>query len=207
VDDRIRKVRAELLTVDHQDVNGRTVFGLGVHQGLGQAMGGMENNSVLSSRAYGRADNSFTKVTASLARAQNVTNRIALIGRFSGQYAEDSIVAGEQWSIGGPDSVHGHESGVYLGDDGYTANLESRVTVLSTAKSKYQLLAFGDYGAIRTKHPTISQKKSNHIAGTGLGFYADVNGAFDVRADYGVPVGTKTGSGNPLITFEVKYKF
>jgi hemolysin activation/secretion protein len=102
--------------------------------------------------------------------------------------------------------VHGHQSGTYLGDDGYTVNLEARYTLFSTKKSKYQLLAFGDHGMIRTKKPVLGQKDSEKLSGTGLGFYADINGMFDVRVDYGVPVGTKTGD-DSIVSFEVKYKF
>jgi hemolysin activation/secretion protein len=52
----------------------------------------------------------------------------------------------------------------------------------------------------------LGQKDTQKLSGTGLGFYADINGMFDVRVDYGVPVGRKTGD-DYIVSFEVKYKF
>ncbi len=205
-DDRIRKARVELFTFDHQDLKGRTLLGLGIHQGLGEEMGAMKNDSPRSSRPYGKADNTFTKFTPSFARVQSVTDKILLVGRLSGQYTTDPVVAGEQWSIGGVDSVHGHQSGTYLGGGGYMKKMEERYTLLSPKKSKYQLLAFGDHGLVHTQKPDQDTKAVERLSGTGLGFYADINGMFDVRLDYGVPVGKKTGD-DSIVSFEVKYKF
>jgi hemolysin activation/secretion protein len=205
VDDRVRKVRAELFNLDHQDMSGRTILGLGVHKGLGEKLGGMKNDAPLSSRSFAKADNSFTKITPSFARAQSINDRIMLIGRLSGQYAVDPLVAGEQWSIGGMDSVHGHQSGVFLGDHGYTANLEARVTVLKTPKSTYQMLFFGDHGMIKIKKPVLGQKAKESISGTGVGLYAKIYD-YNFRIDWGVPVGQKTGDSS-IVSFTVKYDF
>lgn len=206
IDDRVRKLRLELFNLDAKDASGRTLVSFGVHQGLGEALGGMPNHSLLSSRAFAMADDQFTKFTPSILRAQQLSDQVSIIARLSGQYSVNPLVAGEQWSIGGIDSVHGHQSSVYLGDDGYTANVQLQWTLSAKESTVYQLMAFADNGMIRIKTPMLDQQETQNISGVGLGFYVGVNNMFDLRLDFGVPIGTKTSS-DSISSFEVKYKF
>ncbi len=205
-DDHIRKLRVELFNLDTRSINGRTLLSLGVHQGLGEGFGGMPHDSLRSSRSFAKADNRFTKVTPSIVRAQKINDRLMLVGRVSGQYSFHPLVAGEQWPIGGVNSVHGHQSAVYLGDDGFTANIETRITLLSAKKNLYQLLFFGDHGMIHIQEPTFSQRSKRNISGVGVGIYTGINDMFDIRMDWGIPVGPSTGD-NSVFYFEIKYKF
>lgn len=206
IEDRVRKLRFEFFNFDKQGVNGRTLANFGYHQGLGGFMGGMDSDSALSSRSFAKADNVFSKFTLGAARVQSLGKRLTVVGRAASQFSFNPLVAGEQWAIGGMDSVHGHQAGTFLGDNGYTANLETRYTLFSTDKSKYQFLVFGDYGAIHIKRPTFSQNAWEHLGGTGIGLYANIHEWIDARVDWGIPIGQKTGD-NSILYFQVKYSF
>lgn len=206
VDDRVRKIRIGVANIDTQDLKGRTIATFEVHQGLGEVAGAMKNSSLLSSRSFSKADNNFTHLNPTLLRAQSITDRWLLIGRLSGQYGFEPQVAGEQWAIGGMNSVHGHQASVYLGDSGFTTNLESRYTLLKTKRSKYEFLLFGDQGTTYLDKPALRQKARKTIAGAGVGLGADLYDALDVRLDWGFPIGPVT-SDKSIFYFEVQYSF
>src|SRR5699024_11905223 len=60
LEDRVRKLRLGV-ALDRADLSGRTLLSLDLHRGLGENLGGMDNGSSLSSRAFAGADNDFTK--------------------------------------------------------------------------------------------------------------------------------------------------
>jgi len=205
IDDRIRKLRIEPINIDEQDLTGRTLASLGIHQGLGEDFKGMTNDSILSSRSYAMADDNFTKFVPSLARVQSINNRLTVVSRVSGQYSHAPLVAGEEWAIGGMDSVHGFESGQYLGDDGLSANLETSYTLFSTLKTKYSFLLFADHGSVWLMKPTVGEKEFYNISGSGVGLDANIYDV-DARLDWGYPIGPTDGGGS-TIYFQIKYSF
>jgi len=201
--DQIRKLRLAY-NVDTRDGLGRTFYSFGVHQGLGESLGGMPSESTLSSRSFARADNDFTKVTSDLTRVQRVNSHLYLIGRLSGQYSFLPLVAGEQWSIGGANSVRGHVQSTYLGDDGFTANLEGRLSL--SPDNRYQLAMFVDHGQIHIKKPLLGQENTQSLSGMGLGIRASVLDSLDLRLDWGVPLGQNTGN-DSLLYAQTVYSF
>ncbi|MBF0254633.1 MAG: hypothetical protein HQL11_05895 [Candidatus Omnitrophica bacterium] len=207
IEDRVRKLRVEVINFDQQDLTGRSLLTLGVHHGFGEAFGAMKDDSVLSSRSFAKADNDFTKMTAGFARVQGLAEDFLIVGRVSGQYTFDTLVAGEQWAIGGMDSVHGYDAASFLGDHGFTANLEGRWTMFEPNKSSYQLLGFFDVGKIFLDRPTIDQRDALHIAGTGVGIDANIEEVWNIRVDWGIPVGPHQDEEVSKFYFRVKYDY
>ncbi|WP_243836276.1 ShlB/FhaC/HecB family hemolysin secretion/activation protein [Modicisalibacter xianhensis] len=188
--DRVRKVRLGI-SIDSTDLQGRTLLSLDVHQGLGDRLGGMDDNALLSSRSYARADNDFTKLTFDLARLQRLNDRWLVVPRLYGQYAFDSLVAGEQWAVGGFHSVLGHPASAFSGDSGYTASLEGRYSLLG--EDHYQLIVRADHGRVFVRQPYLGQADDRDISGAGLGLRAQPWESLELRVDYGVPIGSETG--------------
>ncbi|KAF0094795.1 MAG: Polypeptide-transport-associated domain protein ShlB-type [Puniceicoccaceae bacterium 5H] len=186
-EDNIRKLQLGL-SFDDKDSSGRTMASAKIHQGLGEVLGGMESDSTDSSRGDARADNVFTKLSFDVARLQRINDRMYLIARFSGQIAANTLVASEEWSIGGANSVRGFPQGIHLGDHGYTANLESRYTVFKSTND-YQLVAFVDQGAVYLKNPLQHQADSYSIGGAGVGTRVAIGEHASIRADVAVPFG------------------
>lgn len=189
-DDRIRKLRATY-SIDHSERRGRTLFNVSLHQGLGKALGGMENDSPMSSRAIAGADNQFTKLSFDLAQVYSFSPRFRLIPQVSGQYAFDSLVSSEQWGIGGYGSVVGHTLSAFSGDSGITLSAEARYQFLAHAPA-WQLIGRIDNGFVMVKDTFIGQESSNEISGALIGvMYAPGNG-LELRLDYAQPLGDET---------------
>jgi hemolysin activation/secretion protein len=203
-EDKIRKLRFGL-SLDNTDLYGRTLASVNLHYGLGEALGGMDDEAELSSRAYARADNNFTKVTFDLARLQRITPRLVLIPRFYGQYSLDSLVSSEQWSVGGITSVAGHAPSVYSGDNGFTASLESRYQMFRD-NDRYQVFARLDHGEVFIKEPYLDQKDSEQLTGATFGVQARPIDSIELRVEYAVPISEKTEDGSYLYA-QARYRF
>lgn len=193
-EDRIRKLRLGM-EYDKSMAGGRTAFSADLHVGLGENFGAMANDSLLSSRAFARADNEFIKATADFSWIQLMSQRLSFITQLAGQYSFQPVVVGEQWSIGGANSVRGHSESRY-GDDGFTANLEARYSILPKSNNHYQLVVFADYGSIHVKRPTIGTEQSQQLAGIGIGTRIDLNERINLRLDWGFPLGKEEEEGS-----------
>jgi len=124
---------------------------------------------------------------------------LSLIVRGEGQVSSNTLVVGEQFSLGGPDSVRGYAVGEYLSDMGYRLNTELRLSPLLD-KGLLQAVFFVDAGVGRIQDvlPEKGEKKEGSLTGTGFGVRVhkdySVRGknagplGFDVRADVGFPL-------------------
>jgi len=188
--DKIRKLSIGA-NLDTRNLNGRTYASFHLQQGLGEMLGGMKDDDVLSSRSYANADNVFTKFVGSVTRLQTLRPNLFLIAHFAAQYSLDSLVAGEEIYAGGANSVRGHPESAFAGDDGFILNVETRYSFLP-GNGKYQLAAFFDHGEVHTKHPVLGQESWHRISGAGIGLRATPLSRLELRADIAVPVGDRT---------------
>ena len=190
IDDKIRKLRLGA-ALDSQDLSGSSLLSLELHQGLGETLGGMQDDSLDSSRAFAGADNDFTKLTMSVMRIQRLSPRLVAVPSLFAQYAFDSVVSGEQFSVGGANSVKGHPPAVYSGDSGITASLEGRYDLLAD-DSRFQLIGSLGHGRIDIRTPVQDQDDSQAISGASLGVLATPLPSLELRLEWGVPLGSRT---------------
>ncbi len=206
--DRIRVLRGK---ADYKRFaeDTRDFVSVTLSQGFGSLFGGTKNNSTVTSRTG--ADDLFTKAAIDWVRVRLIPqpyflpHRYSLIIAGSAQISANSLVVGEQFSVGGPDSVRGYPLGEFLGDNGYRFSSELRISPF-TDPEKIQTAIFLDHGASFTKEDT------NHSL-TGIGFGVRINfpGAirlqepdsetetpgyfidyrFQIRADIGFPIGDR----------------
>ena len=193
------------INYDRTDQSGRnfaTIYGF---QGLGEILGGMENNDPLATRPG--ADNRFTKGTLSLGRIHDLSDKVFLILRGSGQIATGPLPIIEQYLLGGPDSVRGYQLGERLGDEGYSVSGEARLRLMKY----FQLAAFVDHGGVRSRNPSPGEKKTQFLTGAGPG--ARVNLPYyesSLRFDVGFPIeppralgGSISGGSSPTFYIQV----
>jgi hemolysin activation/secretion protein len=92
----------------------------------------------------------------------------------NGQYTEDVLVSGEQYGIGGPDSVRGYQLREVAGDRGYSGQAElytpdfARGTGL-TDDYKLRALGFYDWGTVSNNAPLAGELTRDSIASFGVG--------------------------------------
>lgn len=203
-EDKIRKLRFGL-NLDNSDLYGRTLASVGLHYGLGEALGGMEDESTMSSRAVAEADNRFTKFTFDVARLQQLTPRFLIIPRIAWQYSIDSLVSSEQWGIGGMNSVVGHAPSTYSGDHGFTASLEGRYQIFK-GDDRYQFTARMDHGQVWLKETYVDQDDHQDLTGAAIGVLARPIPSVDLRLDVGIPL-SETTEDSSYIYAQARYRF
>ncbi len=177
--------------------------------GLGDALGGLSEDDPAASRAD--ADNGFSRLSLSLARVQRLSQTFSILATASGQVSSDSMVSGEEWQIGGANSVRGFAPGEASGDSGYSSSIELRVTPFE----KHRPLAFVgfiDHGYVDRRNPAVFQPKNTEFTGAGLGMryhHSDKRVKSDLRLDIGWSVNpTKNTLGDdPVIYVSTGFHF
>ena len=105
---------------------------------------------------------------------------------FNGQYTGDALVSGEQYGIGGPDSVRGYLLRELAKDKGYSAQLELQTPVYMPSiglPDSLQLrgLGFCDYGSVRNNETQPSDREA--LASAGLGLRLSYGKLMSLRVD------------------------
>ena len=109
--------------------------------------------------------------------------------RWDGQYTEDALVAGEQFGLGGADSVRGFGERYTANDKGYKTNFElytpdwgKRLLALPDARLRF--LAFYDTGWLRRNKPLPGEMEAASLDSIGLGLRFGYKSNFSLRLDF-----------------------
>ncbi|MEK7286083.1 MAG: ShlB/FhaC/HecB family hemolysin secretion/activation protein [Nitrospirota bacterium] len=166
---------------------GKSYANVTMTNGIGSFWGGMGENDPQVSRTG--AGGAFTRLNLSYMRFQPMNESWSIMGRLSGQLADDSLVAGEEWQVGGPNSVRGFSPGQAAGDEGFNVGLEFLASPFAN-KAIAQFAAFVEQGAAYRKIPVAGQGKKHDLLGAGVGFRSmfDFYGDIDFRLDIGFPI-------------------
>ena len=150
-------------------------------------MGATQEDDLFASRLG--ADNGFNRFGLDFARQQPLNTSLLALIRLSGQWSNNSLLASQEWQIGGADSVRGYAPGEAAGDYGYKASLELRVAPLND-KEILQLATFVDHGRAYRKQAVAGSKERAELTGVGVGVYSHMtfHVPIDLRLDIGWPV-------------------
>ena len=109
-------------------------------------------------------------------------------GRMSFQYSPDLLVPGEQFGIGGIDSVRGFYEREVVGDRGYqgqaeiyTPDVGNRIPANGV---RMRALAFYDWGAVRRNDPVFPEIPRQGISSAGVGVRVGWRNNVSLRFDY-----------------------
>ncbi len=138
------------------------------------------------SRAGANASYTIFRYGANYVRAfgKEWQARVAL----NGQYSTDALVTGEQFGLGGPDSVRGYLLREVANDTGhaaqfevYTPNLASRMGLNDNYRAK--LLGFYDFGSVERNHALPGEQTGKFIASAGVGLRVGYGKSVSLRVD------------------------
>jgi len=205
--DRIRTVNIALDS-SFNILGGNSIIAAKITQGLGSFMGGLKNGSVDASR-YG-GDNQFVRMVLSAAHSQPISSHWSVYGSVSGQWADDSLVTGEQLQIGGEGSVRGYVPGEQTGDYGYRGSVELRYTHQGTLP--WVAYSFIDHAHVWRYLPFVTQNKGDALTGAGLGLttqYKFYDLATNIIADVAWPITPPNSSlgKKPVANFSVSTSY
>ncbi|MDB5808716.1 MAG: peptidase [Betaproteobacteria bacterium] len=139
-----------------------------------------------ASRADARAGYRIARYGAHYTRAlpNDWQARLQMLG----QYTPDALVAGEQFGVGGPDSVRGflvrevaNDRGNQMNAEIYTPNVASK---LGWTDAQVRLLAFSDWGWLGRNQAQPGESNQQSIGSVGVGVRVTASQRFVMRADY-----------------------
>lgn len=141
----------------------------------------------------------------------------SLQGRLSGQISSEKLIATEQFTIGGVDSVRGYLESTELGDNGAFASLELRTPQLKQYISQHlfsdyikDFYAFGfvDAGVTRVYDATNGDS-TRDLLSAGLGFKLKSTGGLFTNLDYAHAYNdaVQVDKGDDRLHFRVGYEW
>lgn len=152
--------------------------------------GGSKNSSDAYQAPGGRAGASadFRILRYNFSLRQSLPSAWQAQIRFSGQYTEDALISGEQFGIGGVESVRGFNEREILNDRGYRTSVELQSPdigkYMGTEDLPVRLVGFYDAGWVQRNHALPGERTNIAIASTGIGVRMALGGRAQVRLDY-----------------------
>ncbi|GMQ96464.1 MAG: hypothetical protein BMS9Abin15_0135 [Gammaproteobacteria bacterium] len=196
-------------------------------RGIGNFLGSMESNDPqdpqVGSRRGGsgtKAGGKFNKISINYSRLQTMGKNTSLLVRLGGQFSNDLLFSGEQFAMGGPDSVRAYVPSQFLTDSGgyftaeYLMNAPGFTDTVSPFKGRrwgevLQASIFLDYAHGAVNDPLSSQQKNIELIGYGFGLNFNLPGEFQARWSAGIPLsGRRPADGDePQFFFDVTAHF
>jgi hemolysin activation/secretion protein len=173
----------------------RSQFSLGI---------GAFNATVNDSGTDGR----FFSWLGQLQYVQSLGQDAILIGRIAAQLSNSSLLAIEQFSIGGVDTVRGYRQNRLVGDNGVVGSIEVRLPIVREPEGigLIQIAPFFDIGTVWNNSGTAL--KPSTLASIGLGLRWQIGSVATIRLDYGLPLNRTNQPGNSIedngFTFSVR---
>lgn len=112
----------------------------------------------------------YTRLNLSLSRIQGLTQRFSLYGAMHMQYSFQTLLATEQFGVGGPDVGRGYDPSEIVGDQGLDGKIELRfdTTPGYLFLQAVQYYLFYDAGIIKNKDD-VSLPNQQSLTSTGFG--------------------------------------
>ncbi|MBI3515452.1 MAG: ShlB/FhaC/HecB family hemolysin secretion/activation protein [Proteobacteria bacterium] len=209
LNDRIRTIQFGALYDFVDDWDGINVFDLHVSRGL-DIIGARTTGSANLSRANGRSD--FAKLIGDAQRVQSLGGDWSALLAVTGQYGFGSLLASEQFGIGGVNFVRAYDPAELTGDRGIAGKIELQYGErlgLSWLAS-YQLYGYYDAGRVWNQAPLAGENAaaSATAAGAGVRFTISeqISGTLEVAKPLTRSVAT-AGDRDPRVFFGLVARF
>lgn len=168
---------------DWRGPSGRTIFQMAWAQGLG----GTGSSDPLVSRVG--ATGTFSRFNFDVARIHRLDEGLYGVLRGSAQIATTPLYVGEQYALGGPDTVRGYQQAELLGDNAYLIGAELRWSPFRDMRDRFQLAAFIDHGGVSlNRRQPGDLPRGNHLTGAGVGLRWGFTESSNLRLDLGFPI-------------------
>lgn len=150
--------------------------------------GGHDGRAADFERARAGADHRYVVIRYGASYQRQLKGDWQLRVAAGGQHTGDALVAGEQYGIGGADTVRGYEPRELASDRGYSAQLELHTPELAGRVGlpdghRLRLLAFLDGGAVQRNRVLPGEFISDAIGSVGIGLRWSVGRRASLRLD------------------------
>lgn len=123
-----------------------------------------------------------------------------LVMRGDLQLSLNSLVAQEQFGLGGSQTVRGYRQDQLLTDNGFLASTEVRIPMIRLPEqdSIVHIIPFVDFGMGWNTGNARPNTPLSTLISAGLGLNLQIGDDFTARLDWGIPLNKTDGSGNAL---------
>ena len=134
-------------------------------------------------------------------------------GVVNGQSTSDALVQGEQFGVGGPDSVRGFNIREFANDYGYSGSVEvytpELAPLLRLNDAKLRMLAFYDMGGTSRNSPQPGESLGQFGSSFGIGMRMTYGKHFNLRVDFAQVAHQAgiQGKGDQMLQFSMAVPF
>lgn len=153
---------------DNLGEGGVSAFSLGLVRGQVN----IKSAAALAADSAGpRTQGDFGKWTLAVLRQQNLGNNWSMLFSFNGQRAGKNLDSSEKLVLGGAHGVRAYPQGEAVGDSGYVASVELRLSQqFPGVPGLFQPFVFVDAGSVRINHSVFAAGTNRRqLTGAGLG--------------------------------------
>lgn len=185
-EDRLRVARAAAMLQFADSFLGQNTLNTEVSKGLGLFDASDEGDANLT-RALG--DPQFTKITAEVSRVQRLTNTLDLFLSATGQATRDTLLASEEFGVGGQSYGSGYDNSEVTGEHGFAARAELRLNnPIEMPAQLVQFYGFYDGGRVWDKDNILQKDRQRSVTSAGAGVRANVTDNFAATVELAVPL-------------------
>lgn len=142
------------------------------------------------------AGGAFIHFNGDLSHTHDLPAGLQIFGKIQGQIADQPLVAGEQFSVGGLDTVRGYLEGQVPGDNAFTTSLEFRspsvISWLGQKSGEWRFYIFSDDGWVTLNSPLPQQASRFSLESLGLGSRIQVLDHLSGSIDAAEPLTTQS---------------
>jgi hemolysin activation/secretion protein len=186
---------------------GESQFGTGLVFG---ARGAGSDELVFDNKRF-KSRGNFVVLKWEAQRTQAISKYMTLAAKLDGQFADQPLVANEQFSAGGATSVRGYRESERVGDNAAHATLELRGPSLLSGKANARLqpLAFAEGAYLWLNKPLPGEKSEFSLYSAGVGLrLADWHGldaSFDIAWPLKESTYSKIGETRAVLSTTLKF--
>lgn len=128
-------------------------------------------------RTRTNGEHDFLRSNVSVTRIQDLPGDFSVQISGEGQYTTDSLLASEEFSIGGEGVGRAYDSGEITGDRGVAGAVELRYSgpVPHDFVKSYQLYGYYDAGKVWNERPAVTENSDDSLASAGVGVRFNVD--------------------------------
>ncbi|MDD9911598.1 MAG: hypothetical protein OXR68_05420 [Alphaproteobacteria bacterium] len=209
--DHIRAFRTGL-NWDQTDSSGISNINVELSNGIGM-FGASKKGDQQLSRTRGTGSG-YTRLKAELSRLQRLNKSWNFMVAATGQHATHSLLAGEEFGIGGENYGRGYDTSEITGDSGFAAKAELQINfpVGWQHLDSWQLFGFYDVGVAYQRDREGSEtNKPSTLASHGFGIRSKLGDSLSLDITLAKPgtrgVTSAGGSKNPNLYVRMKNRF
>lgn len=205
--DKTRTVTGELIAHQATPWGAYVTTRLSATQGL-DAFGATEAADPAKSRAT--ASGEFTRLNVETTWVQNLSGGLHVLVGGAAQWTSDSLLASEEFGIGGTQYGRAFDPSEITGDEGYAAKVELFYTHPAPGLGAVEPFVYYEGGRVEQNDPLPGEAVRLSLESVGGGIRVSIDGGLSASVEYAKPIGrdvaaTGDRDGRMFVSFSAAY--